>query len=161
MLARQQKQLLAQGVTGPEGHPWSRPPEVEAEATNRACVLAHTIKVASLPSSSDAHFSGAALCCALLVQGVSVPHRPFPRWYARSLLALHHSLSAGWAVFGEALAGHLTVDDSVYFDGRSWEEAAAFVMRCDRTTELKLDIVFSLLAHHSVQKRIWLRFGRD
>src|SRR5258708_13427730 len=40
IVAALQKHYMAKGVTGPEGHALSRPPDVEGEAANRAIMLA-------------------------------------------------------------------------------------------------------------------------
>ncbi|HXP97538.1 MAG TPA: dihydropyrimidinase [Telmatospirillum sp.] len=82
-----QKKLLAKGITGPEGHPLSRPPAVEGEAANRAIQIANVLGV------------------PVYVVHVSCKD---------SLDAITRARNAGQRVYGEVLAGHLLVDDSVY-----------------------------------------------
>ncbi|WP_445943138.1 dihydropyrimidinase [Roseicyclus sp.] len=92
--------LLAQGNTGPEAHAYSRPAQVEGEATNRAIMIAD---MAGVPlyvvhvSSEDAHE------------------------------AIRRARSLGKRVWGEPLIQHLTLDESEYFHP-DWDHAARRVM---------------------------------
>jgi dihydropyrimidinase len=82
-----QQELLAQGMRGPQAHPLSRPPEVEAEAANRAITIA-----------------------GLLGTPIYIVHVSC----AEALEAITRARANGQRVYGEALAGHLVIDDSVY-----------------------------------------------
>ncbi len=95
-----QQEVLASGITGPEGHPLSRPPIVEGEAANRAIAIASTIGV------------------PIYVVHVSC---------SDALEAIARARGRGQRVFGEVLAGHLVINDSVYRDKR-FDYAAAHVM---------------------------------
>ena len=95
-----QQEMKAQGITGPEGHPLSRPPAVEAEAAQRAIAIADVLNV------------------PIYVVHVSS---------AETAEAIARARARGQRVYGEVLAGHLVVDDSVYRDPR-FEFAAAHVM---------------------------------
>ncbi|MCG8337787.1 MAG: dihydropyrimidinase [Proteobacteria bacterium] len=100
LVYRLQQEIYDKGITGPEGHPLSRPPEVEGEAANRAIRIAEVLNVP--------------------VYIVHVSAR-------QALEAITRARNEGQRVFGEVLAGHLVVDDSVYRD-TDWGRAAAHVM---------------------------------
>ena len=95
-----QKKIFESGITGPEGHPQSRPPQVEGEAANRAIRFA---------------------------QMIDVPLYVVHNSCAQSLNEIARARREGQRVFGEVLAGHLLVDDSVYRNP-DFEFAAAHVM---------------------------------
>ncbi|HEY4067222.1 MAG TPA: dihydropyrimidinase [Burkholderiaceae bacterium] len=100
LVFQMQKRLLEQGITGPEAHPLSRPPAVEAEAAERAIRIAEVLGV------------------PLYIVHVSCED---------SVNAIIRARSHGQRVYGEALAGHLTIDESVYRH-ENWDIAAAHVM---------------------------------
>ena len=99
-VAFMQRNLLAQGITGPEGHALSRPPLVEGEAASRAIAIAGLI--------------GAPL----YIVHVSTEE---------ATAAIAHARAQGQRVHGEVLAQHLVVDESVY-QNRDFTTAAAHVM---------------------------------
>jgi dihydropyrimidinase len=87
LVFRLQQKIFDMGITGPEGHPLSRPPEVEGEAANRAIRIAEVLGVP--------------------IYLVHVSSR-------QSLEAITRARNEGQRVYGEVLAGHLLIDDSVY-----------------------------------------------
>ena len=100
LVFRLQQSLFEKGITGPEGHPLSRPPEVEGEAANRAIRIAEVLRVP-----------------LYIVHNSCI----------QSLEAITRARNEGQRVFGEVLAGHLIVDDSVY-QHEDFDTAAAHVM---------------------------------
>ena len=100
LVAHLQEKIKSMGITGPEGHPLSRPPEVEGEAANRAIRIAEVLNVPLYLVHTS--------CIDAL----------------REVKRARHD---GQRVFAEVLAGHLLVDDSVY-QNPDWDAAAAHVM---------------------------------
>jgi len=95
-----QKEVAAMGITGPEGHPLSRPPMVEGEAANRAIAIAEVLGV------------------PIYIVHVSC---------IEAADAIARARARGQRVYGEVLAGHLLIDDSVYRNP-DFAQAAAYVM---------------------------------
>jgi dihydropyrimidinase len=95
-----QAEVAKMGITGPEGHPLSRPPMVEGEAANRAIAIADVLGV------------------PIYVVHVSC---------IESAEAIARARARGQRVYGEVLAGHLVIDDSVYRHP-DFATAAAHVM---------------------------------
>jgi len=95
-----QQEVARMGITGPEGHPLARPPMVEAEAANRAIAIAGVLGV------------------PIYVVHVSC---------MEAAQAIAAARARGQRVYGEVLAGHLVIDESVYRDP-DFAKAAAHVM---------------------------------
>ncbi len=100
IVAELQKKYMEEGLTGPEGHAYSRPPEVEGEAANRAIMIADA---AGVP---------------LYIVHVSCE---------QAHEAIRRARQKGMRVYGEPLIQHLTLDEGEYFN-RDWDYAARRVM---------------------------------
>jgi dihydropyrimidinase len=100
LVADLQADMLAKGITGPEGHAYSRPPEFEGEAANRAITIADA---AGVP---------------LYIVHVSCE---------QSHEAIRRARQKGMRVYGEPLVQFLTLDESEYFTG-DWMHSARRVM---------------------------------
>ena len=95
-----QRDLIKRGIRGPEGHPLSRPPEVEGEAVNRAILMA---RLANVP--------------------LYIVHTSCEQAHE----AIRRARASGQRVYGEPLVQHLTLDDTEYLN-KDWNHAAQRVM---------------------------------
>ncbi len=100
VVAEMQAKLLAEGNNGPEAHAFSRPSQVEGEATNRAIMIAD--------------MAGAPLY---------VVHTSCEEAHE----AIRRAKMNGKRVWGEPLIQHLTLDESEYANP-DWDHAARRVM---------------------------------
>ncbi|RWN38831.1 dihydropyrimidinase [Mesorhizobium sp.] len=123
VVAALSQKLLAAGNNGPEGHAYSRPPEVEGEATNRAIMIAD---MAGVP---------------LYVVHVSCE---------QAHEAIRRARQKGMRVFGEPLIQHLTLDESEYFN-KDWDHAARRVMSPPFRNKLHQDSLWAGLQAGSLQ----------
>ena len=100
VVATLQQKLLAEGNNGPEAHAYSRPAEVEGEATNRAIMIAD---MAHVP--------------------LYVVHTSCEQAHE----AIRRARQKGIRVYGEPLIQHLTLDETEYAH-EDWNHAARRVM---------------------------------
>ena len=100
VVAELSAKLLAEGNTGPEAHAYSRPTQVEGEATNRAIMIAD---MAGVP--------------------LYVVHTSCEEAHE----AIRRAKMQGKRVWGEPLIQHLTLDETEYFN-KDWDHAARRVM---------------------------------
>ena len=123
VVAELQKKYMENGTTGPEGHAFSRPPEVEGEATNRAIMIADA---AGVP--------------------VYIVHVSCEQAHE----AIRRARQKGMRVYGEPLVQHLTLDESEYFN-KDWDYAARRVMSPPFRSKAHQDGLWAGLAAGSLQ----------
>ena len=123
VVADLQQKLLAEGNDGPEAHAYSRPTQVEGEATNRAIMIAD---MAGVPlyvvhtSCEDSHE------------------------------AIRRARQNGKRVYGEPLIQHLLLDESEYANP-DWDHAARRVMSPPFRDKRNQDSLWAGLAAGSLQ----------
>jgi dihydropyrimidinase len=123
VVAQLQQKLLAEGNDGPEAHGYSRPPEVEGEATNRAIMIAD---MAGVP--------------------LYVVHTSCEQAHE----AIRRARQKGMRVYGEPLIQHLVLDETEYFN-KDWDHAARRVMSPPFRNKQHQDSLWAGLAAGSLQ----------
>ncbi len=123
VVASLQQKYLTEGVTGPEAHAFSRPPEVEGEAANRAIMIADA---AGVP--------------------VYIVHVSCEQAHE----AIRRSRQKGMRVYGEPLVQHLTLEDTEYFN-EDWLHSARRVMSPPFRDASHRDSLWAGLAAGSLQ----------
>ncbi|MEM1046167.1 MAG: dihydropyrimidinase [Pseudomonadota bacterium] len=123
VVAQLQAKLMAEGNNGPEAHAYSRPPEVEGEATNRAIMIAD---MAGVP--------------------LYVVHTSCEQAHE----AIRRARQKGIRVYGEPLIQHLTLDESEYAHS-DWDHAARRVMSPPFRDQRHQDSLWAGLAAGSLQ----------
>lgn len=123
VVAHLQQKLLAEGNNGPEAHAYSRPPEIEGEAANRAIMIADQ---AGVP---------------LYIVHVSCE---------QAHEAIRRARQKGMRVYGEPLVQHLTLDEGEY-QNADWDYAARRVMSPPFRDKLNQDGLWAGLASGSLQ----------
>lgn len=115
---------LAEGKTGPAYHAPSRPPEVEAEATNRAIMLAEV--------------AGAPICIAHVTSAGAARH-------------VAEARARGAFVTAETCPQYLVLDDSVYDVGGGCE-VAKYVCSPPMRERSHIDALWKALAEEEIQQ---------